>query len=137
MLGTPNKEQIQNMNPNYKEYKFPIIKPVPLQKLFKSRGTDEDAEFLSKLLVYNPRERLTPIQALSDKYFDELKKKAATLPNGKPLPDIFSLTKGSNIIQKKFSWQEIHYTKSFQNGIKQHLHSLFVNNSIYDYIING
>jgi glycogen synthase kinase 3 beta len=135
VLGTPNKEQIQSMNSNYKEYKFPLIKPVPLQKLFKSRGTDEDAEFLSKLLVYNPRERLTPMQALNDKYFDELKKKAVTLPNGKPLPEIFNLTQGSKIIQKKLSSPVIHYIRLSLNGIRSHLLSLSVNYSVYMIIL--
>ena len=101
VLGTPNKEQIQSMNPNYKEYKFPLIKPVPLQKVFKNRATEDSIVFLSKLFVYSPKERLTPLQALTDKYFDELRLKTTTLPNGQPLPDIFNLTKGNSIIQRR------------------------------------
>jgi hypothetical protein len=30
VLGTPSKEQIYSMNPDYKEYKFPNIKPMLL-----------------------------------------------------------------------------------------------------------
>ena len=89
------------MNPNYKEYKFPLIKPVPLQKVFKNRATEDAIVFLSKLFVYNPKERLTPLQALADKYFDELRLKSTALPNGKPLPEIFNLTKGLMITQRK------------------------------------
>jgi len=61
VLGTPNKEQILAMNPNYKEHKFPQIKPTPLQKIFKSRATEEATVFLSKILVYNPKERYNPV----------------------------------------------------------------------------
>jgi hypothetical protein len=32
-LGTPTKEQIQAMNPSYKEFKFPQIKPQPFHKV--------------------------------------------------------------------------------------------------------
>lgn len=93
VLGTPNKDQILAMNPNYKEHKFPQIKPVPFQKVFKSRATEEAMNFLSKLLVYSPKERYTPVQAMADKYFDELRDKKTVLPNGKPLPEIFNFTK--------------------------------------------
>ncbi|KIH63680.1 kinase domain protein [Ancylostoma duodenale] len=34
VLGTPTKEQIQSMNPNYKEFKFPQIKAHPWAKVY-------------------------------------------------------------------------------------------------------
>lgn len=33
VLGTPTKEQIREMNPNYTEFKFPQIKSHPWQKV--------------------------------------------------------------------------------------------------------
>ena len=33
VLGTPTKEQIRTMNPNYMEHKFPQIKPHPFGKV--------------------------------------------------------------------------------------------------------
>ena len=33
VLGTPSREQIKTMNPNYMEHKFPQIKPHPFQKV--------------------------------------------------------------------------------------------------------
>ena len=33
VLGTPTREQIKNMNPNYTEYKFPQIKACPWPKV--------------------------------------------------------------------------------------------------------
>ena len=35
ILGTPSREQIEHMNPNYMEHKFPSIKPINLSKIFK------------------------------------------------------------------------------------------------------
>jgi hypothetical protein len=42
------------MNPNYKEYRFPQIAPIPWQKVFKPNTNIEAIKFVSKLLVYNP-----------------------------------------------------------------------------------
>ena len=33
VLGTPSREQIKTMNPNYMEHKFPQIKPHPFSKV--------------------------------------------------------------------------------------------------------
>ena len=33
VLGTPSREQIKTMNPNYMEHKFPHIKPHPFSKV--------------------------------------------------------------------------------------------------------
>ena len=33
VLGTPTREQIRTMNPNYMEHKFPQIKPHPFGKV--------------------------------------------------------------------------------------------------------
>ena len=33
VLGTPTREQIRTMNPNYMEHKFPQIKPHPFEKV--------------------------------------------------------------------------------------------------------
>lgn len=50
ILGTPTKEQISAMNPNYKEYKFPQIKAMAWEKVFRSRTPREATEFVSRLL---------------------------------------------------------------------------------------
>lgn len=33
VLGTPSRDQIRTMNPNYMEHKFPQIKPHPFSKV--------------------------------------------------------------------------------------------------------
>lgn len=50
VLGTPTREQIRTMNPNYMEHKFPQIKPHPFNKvclelMLKSLGVG--ANFIS------------------------------------------------------------------------------------------
>lgn len=35
VLGTPTREQIREMNPNYTEFKFPQIKSHPWQKVYE------------------------------------------------------------------------------------------------------
>lgn len=72
ILGTPTKEQIFAMNPEYKEYKFPNIKPMPWEKVFR-KSHKEAIEFVSKLLVYDPNTRPRPLVALLDPYFNELR----------------------------------------------------------------
>jgi len=39
VLGTPSREQIKTMNPNYMEHKFPQIKPHPFSKVCLSLQT--------------------------------------------------------------------------------------------------
>jgi len=46
VLGTPSREQIKTMNPNYMEHKFPQIKPHPFSKV-RSK-LDRKASFLLK-----------------------------------------------------------------------------------------
>ena len=75
ILGTPTKDDICSMNPHFKDHKFPDVKPIPFEKLFKNRIIPEHfLDLLSKLLVYNPQIRLTPEKALEHAYFDEIKK---------------------------------------------------------------
>jgi glycogen synthase kinase 3 beta len=87
ILGTPSKQQIYNMNPDYNESKFPNIKPYPFQKLFRNKNVTEDfIGFLQGMLVYEPNLRFTPLKGLLHTFFDELRDQKTVLPSGKPLP---------------------------------------------------
>lgn len=46
VLGTPTREQIRTMNPNYMEHKFPQIKPHPFNKVGPVRGNNFDCKLL-------------------------------------------------------------------------------------------
>ena len=48
---------------------------------------------MSKVLVYPPKERLTPLEALLHPYFNELRNQSCKI-NGNPLPDIFDFSPG-------------------------------------------
>lgn len=89
VLGTPTRDQIASMNPNYSEFKFPQIKANPWAKLFRKNTDQQAIDLISKILVYDPKRRLKPFEAMVHSYFDELKKEGTTLPNGSPLPDLF------------------------------------------------
>jgi len=87
ILGTPTKQQILEMNPEYNEFKFPNIKAYPWTKLFKGKNVNEDFnDFINKLLCYEPNSRLKPLKALGHKFFDELREANTKLPSGEPLP---------------------------------------------------
>ncbi|KAI8146097.1 kinase-like domain-containing protein [Fennellomyces sp. T-0311] len=92
VLGTPSKEQLLAMNPNYTDHRFPQIKPHPLTKIFKSRTPPEAIEFLSYLLQYAPMKRLSAIDAMAHSFFDELRNPETRLANGKPLPRLFDFS---------------------------------------------
>ncbi len=92
VLGTPTREQIKEMNPNYTEFKFPQIKAHPWQKVFRARTSPEAIDLVSRLLEYTPSARITPLQACAHTFFDELREPNARLPNGRDLPPLFNFT---------------------------------------------
>ena len=103
VLGTPNKNQIIAMNPEYTEYKFPIIKPESWEKVFKGRGMPKEfMELMDKMLMYAPNKRMKPIYLLGLPFFDELRDKNTKLENGKDLPDLFNFNKVEMGIDSKF-----------------------------------
>ncbi|XP_059161555.1 glycogen synthase kinase-3 beta-like isoform X3 [Physella acuta] len=92
VLGTPTREQIREMNPNYSEFKFPQIKAHPWSKVFRPRTPSEAIVLVSRLLEYTPSGRITPLEACSHNFFDELRDPSTRLPNGRELPLLFNFT---------------------------------------------
>nr|XP_039247779.1 glycogen synthase kinase-3 beta-like [Styela clava]XP_039247781.1 glycogen synthase kinase-3 beta-like [Styela clava] len=92
VLGTPTREQIREMNPNYTEFKFPQIKAHPWSKVFRPRTPPEAIALCSRLLEYSPGARILPLESCAHSFFDELRIPKATLPAGKPLPPLFNFT---------------------------------------------
>lgn len=110
VLGTPSREQIKTMNPNYMEHKFPQIKPHPFSKVrplfpgsktpverlsqvFRPRTAPESIDLVSKLLEYTPEARLSSVEAMCHPFFDELRQEGAKMPNGKEFPPLFNFTR--------------------------------------------
>ncbi|XP_076764518.1 glycogen synthase kinase-3 beta isoform X4 [Xylocopa sonorina] len=111
VLGTPTRDQIREMNPNYTEFKFPQIKAHPWQKfmlqrmsglkcsmehqkirVFRARTPSEAMELVAGLLEYTPSGRITPLEACAHPFFDELREQGTRLPNGRELPPLFNFT---------------------------------------------
>lgn len=99
VLGTPTREQIRTMNPNYMEHKFPQIKPHPFSKVFRKASQDA-IDLISALLEYTPTQRLSAIDAMIHPFFDELREPQTRFPdsrhpNGAPkeLPRLFDFTR--------------------------------------------
>lgn len=107
VLGTPTREQIKEMNPNYTEFKFPQIKAHPWQKVFRARTSPEAIDLVSRLLEYTPSARITPLQACAHTFFDELREPGTKLPNGREMPPLFNFTEAELKIQPTLNSQLI------------------------------
>nr|GLL29399.1 shaggy-related protein kinase alpha-like [Ipomoea trifida] len=90
VLGTPTREEIKCMNPNYTEFKFPQIKAHPWHKIFHKRMPPEAVDLVSRLLQYSPNLRCSALDALTHPFFDELRDPSIRLPNGRFVPPLFN-----------------------------------------------
>ncbi|KAM3407833.1 hypothetical protein ACQJBY_001274 [Aegilops geniculata] len=90
VLGTPTREEIRCMNPNYTEFRFPQIKAHPWHKVFHKKMPPEAIDLASRLLQYSPSLRCTALDACAHPFFDELREPNARLPNGRPFPPLFN-----------------------------------------------
>ncbi|KAL6536678.1 Shaggy-related protein kinase theta [Orobanche minor] len=91
VLGTPTREEIKCMNPNYSEFKFPQIKVHPWHKVLHKRMPHEAVDLVSRLLQYSPTLRFTALEACAHPFFDDLREPNACLPNARSLPPLFNL----------------------------------------------
>jgi len=73
VLGTPTREQVYAMNPNYQEFQFRSIKAQSLRKMFRPSTSQEAVDFLAALLVYVPDQRPTGLQSCAHAFFDGLR----------------------------------------------------------------
>ena len=73
VLGTPTREEIESMNKNYTEFKFPSIKAHPWAKIFRSHTPPEAIDLITKMLRYPPAQRVLPLDACCHPLFDDLR----------------------------------------------------------------
>ncbi|TYH99912.1 hypothetical protein ES332_A11G097600v1 [Gossypium tomentosum] len=92
ILGTPTREEIKCMNPNYTEFKFPQIKAHPWHKIFHKQLPPAAVDLVSRLLQYSPNIRCTSLEACAHPFFDNLRDPNVCLPNGQALPPLFNFT---------------------------------------------
>ncbi|XP_028764722.1 shaggy-related protein kinase eta [Neltuma alba] len=90
VLGTPTREEVRCMNPNYNDFRFPQLKARPWHKIFHKRMPPEAIDLVSRLLQYSPSLRCTALEACAHPFFDELRESNARLSNGRPFPVLFN-----------------------------------------------
>lgn len=110
ILGTPTRDDINAMNQNYipqhPEFAFPNIQPHPWSKVFRNKAPEAAVDLVSRFLVYRPNERMSPFEALTHPFFDELRDPNARLPNGKPFPSLFNFVTKELIMLDAFNLVE-------------------------------
>jgi serine/threonine protein kinase len=80
VIGTPTKDEVMGMNPNYQEYKsFPVVKPPSWPSIFKPSTNAEVIDLVSKVLVYYPTRRLKAIEIAAHEVFNELRDPSTVL----------------------------------------------------------
>ncbi|KAF5764828.1 putative protein-serine/threonine kinase CMGC-GSK family [Helianthus annuus] len=89
VLGTPTREEIRCMNPNYNDFRFPQMKGFPWHKVFPKRMPAEAVDLASRLLQYSPSLRSNALEAMAHPFFDEIRQPNVYLPDGRPLPPLF------------------------------------------------
>ncbi|KAG9143387.1 hypothetical protein Leryth_017775 [Lithospermum erythrorhizon] len=102
VLGTPTREEIRCMNPNYNDFRFSKNEDSTFHlsfshhflytaaQIFHKRMPPEAIDLASRLLQYSPSLRYTALEACAHPFFDELREPNARLPNGHPLPPLFN-----------------------------------------------
>lgn len=94
MLGTPTRDQVVAMNPDYMEYAFPHVDPQPWSKAFRPGTPADVVDYVAKLLVYDPRARPTALQCCAHALFDGLREQSTQVSSTVPLPDhLFTFTR--------------------------------------------
>ncbi|KAK4521245.1 uncharacterized protein ATC70_013190 [Mucor velutinosus] len=116
VLGTPTKEQILTMNPNYTDHKFPSIKAHPLSRVFRSRTPPEALDLLSHILQYDPKLRPTASEAMVHPFFDELRNPETKMATGRELPELFNFSREELSIRPDLIQKLVpsHYIDSLQ-----------------------
>jgi glycogen synthase kinase 3 beta len=89
VLGTPTRDELMAMGPKLAAMKWPQIKPYPWSKVFRPRTSSDTItiDYISKLLVYDPRTRPSGLQSCMHPLFDDIRDPAARISNSKALPD--------------------------------------------------
>jgi len=121
VLGTPNREEVNLMNPEYEDYKkFPVIKAKQWATVFPNNPAVV-VDLVSKMLLYSPNDRIHPLEACAHPFFDELRTANET-DEGILLPPLFDFLDSEISIAKKLSLQEklapAHESKNKNNSEK-------------------
>jgi len=108
VLGAPSRSDILAMNPNYTQFAFPPVKPMPWKEVFvgvtyKNAPVPASAlDLIKKMLVFQPLKRIDPLDALGHDFFTTIRTSNPKLPNDRKLPPLFNFTaKEKDLIRKR------------------------------------
>ena len=73
VLGTPTKDELKAMNPNYQEFRFPQIRAHPWGSIFKPSTPQDSIDLIGRLLAYVPEKRVKAIEVSVLPFSDESK----------------------------------------------------------------
>jgi len=62
VLGTPTKDELKAMNPNYQEFRFPQIRAHPWGGVFKPRTPADAIDLVGRMLAYVPDNRCRALE---------------------------------------------------------------------------
>jgi glycogen synthase kinase 3 beta len=92
VLGKIGKLEKSAMNESYDGPLPEIQSDSRLNKILERAGADNlGIDLLTKVLVYDPEERVTPLEALQHPFFDSLRVKKMKI-NGQEVCDLFDFT---------------------------------------------
>eukprot|EP00913_Durusdinium_trenchii_P007513 g7062.t1 len=75
ILGTPNTQQLVQMNPFYDAgVVFTQVPPLKWSKVLRARWSAQAEELLVMTLQYDPKQRPQPLEAMATDFFAELRK---------------------------------------------------------------
>lgn len=84
-MGTPTYQDVEAMNPDYKNKVFPSLVPLAFETNFPAGTYQVTLDFLEHLLVYDPNERPSAIEALAHPFFNDLRTNRLDVPGGQGL----------------------------------------------------
>jgi serine/threonine protein kinase len=80
------------MNPDYQNKQLPRVVGVGWDNIFPEHVDRKAVEVVSKMICYDPKERIPIYRALTMPFFDELREEGLLLPNGNCIPDLFNFS---------------------------------------------
>merc|ERR1712087_894329 len=81
------------MNQQYFNFSFPTVGARSWACIFRKTVGADAIALLSAFLQYDPEERVRPLEACADRFFDDLRDERKRCPDGQAFPvDLFNLT---------------------------------------------
>jgi serine/threonine protein kinase len=92
VLGLPTAEEKRAFNPTNQNFPFPLVGGDTLQSVLQKANLNA-AEFLKKMLTYDPEQRIRMINACADPFFAHLRDQIKELTENEIVPpDMFYFT---------------------------------------------